>query len=80
MRSRSSSKSDELAPPPDAAQRLADEGRELGRRAAHGERRGRLGPHDRPAGQRGVEGVRDDRQIGQLGHGARDCSRVYGAC
>ena len=26
-------------------------------------------PYDRPAGERSVEGVRDDRQIGQLGHG-----------
>ena len=37
--------------------------------AADGEGRGRVGPHDRPAAQDCMEGVRDDRQIGQFGHG-----------
>ena len=67
---------DELAPSPDTAELLPNQARELGRRAAHGEWRGRLGPHDGSTGQRGVEGVRHDRQIGQLGHGAA----IVGAC
>ena len=60
---------DELAPPANAAQLLPDERRQLGRGAAHGQGRGRLGAHDRPTGKRSMEGVRDDRQVGQLGHG-----------
>src|SRR5204863_8077244 len=60
---------DELPTAADTPDLLAHEGSELRRRAAHGKWGGRLGAHDRSTGERGVEGVRHDRQIGQLGHG-----------
>jgi hypothetical protein len=50
---------------------LPDERLELRRGAADGKRRGRLRALDSTAGEGGMEGVRDDRQIGKLGHGAR---------
>ena len=60
---------EELAAASDRLHALPDEGLELRRRAPDGERReGRRGP-DPTAGERGVEGLGDDRQVWQFGHG-----------
>ena len=59
----------ELAAPPDGGQPLADEGLQLGRRAADRERRDRARGTDRPAGEGRVERLGDDRQVGEFGHG-----------
>ena len=60
---------EELAQAADREDALPGEGLQLGRGAPHGERRERLGGGDGPAGEGGVEGVHDDVQVGQLGHG-----------
>ena len=60
----------ELPASPDLDDALSDEGRHLGRRAAHGERSGRLGGPYGTAREGSVEGVGDHGQIGQFGHGA----------
>ena len=70
-RSRSSSQVEELAHARDALDPLADERRELGRRAADGERHERPRAGQRPAREGGVERVGDDVEIGQLRHGRR---------
>ena len=69
IRSRSRSTSRNLPRRRIAVEPLPDERLELGRRAPDGERREGLGPDDRPPGEGGVEGLGDDGQVGQLGHG-----------
>ena len=59
----------EFAPSPDRCDPLSDEGEQLVRRAAEGERRRRRGRVDRTTGEGGMEGFGDDRQIGKFGHG-----------
>jgi hypothetical protein len=62
---------EELAPPPDAEEPLPDEALELARR-----RPGRHGTRDvkrnePPADEGDVEGVAQDGEVGELGHGGR---------
>ena len=59
----------ELAAPGDAHDALPHERVELCRRAPDREGRERLRVRDRPTGHGRMEGLRDDRQVGQLGHG-----------
>ena len=62
---------EELAQAPDLRDGLAGERLELGRRAADGQRHLRPRGGDRPVRQGGVEGVGDDVEVRQLGHGPR---------
>ena len=70
-RSRSRSQVEELAHRARSrATRWPDERVELGRRAPDGERhQASARAVTRPAGEGGVEGVGDDVEVGQLGHG-----------
>ncbi len=58
----------ELAASGDARELLSAERGQRGRGSPDGERRGRLGSLDRTAGEGGVEGLRNDRQVRQLRH------------
>jgi len=60
---------EELASASDAPQLLADEGVQLGRSAADSERPRSSSGGDCSTGQGSVEGIGDDRQVGQFGHG-----------
>ena len=62
---------EELAQAPDLRDGLAGERLELGRRAADGQRHLRPRGGDRPVRQGGMEGVGDDVEVRQLGHGPR---------
>ncbi len=59
----------ELAPPADVGDPLADECFELGRRPPHGKGSGGRHGRDRTPDEGGVEGLGDNGQIGQFGHG-----------
>ena len=61
---------EEIARAGGSARALPDERLQLRRRATHGERRRSEAGSDRPAGERGMERIGDDGQIGQFGHGA----------
>ena len=57
--------------PADALDPLADERGELGGRAPDGERHQGARAGRPAAGEGGMEGIGDDVEIGQLGHGRR---------